>query len=185
MKVKPITVKRVVSTLAILVAATFATIWGYKEFVNWRFGVYAIKYDREIDRRVAYAAFNIAGTHMTSDQLINFDQRLALLENDYRHPTRAAFSAVLDPNFMTTKRDSFDDVLDDLLDTYPRTESPGKEIFELWQAQSEIGIVAWQYVCEDWGVDSRKISYEEYLKLKKRFDPAKEEVETLLSAYEK
>lgn len=178
-----------VTLFGTVAAATFVGNMGYQKYTNWRFGEYVCDYSNKVERRAAYAAYALAKPHMSFEKQWSYQERLDILEDEFKHPFRTALHAVTSPDFPRAHVDSFDQVLTDISLSFKRGESPGKEIWDLCRTQGEVSCIAWPFILEDLDFPEadgspRSISYQEYLGWKARFDPAEQEMNTLLAMYE-
>lgn len=184
--------KRLASLLvlfALVAGASFVGNLVYQKYTKWRFSGYVCDYSHQIQRRAAYAAFELAKPHITLSEQSSYEKRLEKLEDDYQHPYRTALHNLSDPTFLKKKVDSFGQVLTDINFSFKREESPGKEIWALCRTEGEICCIAWPFVLEDLNFPRadgtpRTISYEDCLKWKEKFEPVQKEMETLLATYE-
>ncbi len=179
---------------AILIAGLMGIVffpgkWAYRSFAQWRFESQVCEYDRQVDRDTAWVVFNLAQPKFGQGEYESYKKRLEKLELEYQHRYSSALSFVLDPTpIMDRKIDSFDSVSTDILFRLDRKKSPGKEVWELCEAQGKISCINWPFAVQGFHNADGSISevtYDEYVDLKKQFGPAKERMDTLLAKYEK
>lgn len=175
--------------VTIVVGCSHAVRSVYRSITQWRFESQVCEYGRQVDRDAAWAGFNLAKPELAEWELKTYKERLKELELEYQHRYSAALSFVLDPTPITDRKvDSFDTVLTDILFRLDREKSPGKEVWELCEAQGKVSCINWPFTCQGFpNADGSlsEVTYEEYLDLKKQFGPAKERMDTLLAKYAK
>lgn len=176
---------------AIVASATFVGNLVYRKYTNWRFGDHVIQYSRDVDRRAAYAAFELAKPHLRPGLVDMFEERLTKEEWEYQNPFAWTIKVTLDGVPFTNRSvDSFRDIMNGIYQAMDRDDSPRSEVYELMLASSGIDCVAWPFILEDleWPEadgSTRVISYQEYLQWKDKFDPLEQQMNTLLAAYER
>jgi|GEM_PF-4084088 len=176
-----------VAVLAIAVAIFFAGRWSVRSWSQSRFDSTVGEYKWRVDRNSAWVAFNLAQPKFEQDEYEAFLKRLKKLELEYQHRYSSALAFVFDPTpIMDREIDSFDSVLTDILFRLDREESPGKEVWELCEAQGRVSCVHWPFVVQGFhNPDGTicEVTYEEYLDLKKQFGPAKERMDMVLAKH--
>jgi hypothetical protein len=182
-----------VATTVVLMAVTVAIFFTGREalrsFSQWRFKSHVCEYNRQTERDSAWAGFHLAKSKLATWEVQAYEKRMEKLEREYQHRYASALAFVLDPTPITEREiDSFDSILVDISFRLSREESPGKEVWELCEAQGKISGINWPFVCE--GISNAdgsvsEVGYEEYLDLKEQFGPAKERMETLLAKHDK
>lgn len=188
--------KIIIRTLVLcvfLVAVGAGCFWTvrsvYRSIAQWRFESQVCEYDRQVDRDSAWAGFYLAKPKLSAWEIEAYKNRLNKLEREYQHRYTSALSFILDPTpLMEREIDSFDSVLTDISFRLDLEESPGKEVWELCDAQRKISCINWPFAVRGFHNPDGSVSgvtYDEYLALKKQFGPAKEHMDTLLAKYEK
>ena len=128
--------------VAIIVGCSYAVRSAYRSIAQRRFESNVCEYDRQVDRDSAWAGFNLAKPVLADWECEVYEKRLGKLELEYQHRYSAALSFVLDPTPISERKiDSFDSVLTDISFRLDREEHPGKEIWELCEAQGKVSCI--------------------------------------------
>lgn len=175
----------------------FLVVVGYgvrsanREYCRSAFGREVGEYDRTTERQVAFVQFKLAEPLLTENEVEEYRRRLQTEASEDDRRYALAIASLFDQeSFDRTCEDSFDLIGTDLMQRFlnEREASPGKEIFELWDAQNKVGHYAWYYAVEglhDFDGTVCEVTYDQYVKWKPEWRAKKEKLEALLASNKK